>query len=265
MAASHAATRCAATVLLASLLILISAVPKGEGGAPPAGPDAARAAGNPMDCMVGCAKQVIGYAKETMECAAGCGGQGSAVVDVARLLRDKPSMPIMSPACYCLTLYKRLSLRSSRAITASQAIYHTNKTQRQATNQSPAEAMPSARATTRRYATVVALASLILLLVAAPFFVAAAAADADAATTVGGEPDPADAARDNRKMLDCTMRCVTEAMGCATRCASARADEAPVCAAACVQGDIGCLAGCGLQQPVPGGSPPALTPPPPAK
>ncbi|KAG2565891.1 hypothetical protein PVAP13_7NG148400 [Panicum virgatum] len=103
-------------------------------------------------------------------------------------------------------------------------------------------------ASTRAAATAVALASLLLLLVVAIAAVTGAGAD-DA--TAAGEPDP-DAARASRRILDCTMRCVTEAMGCATRCAGARADEAPVCAAACVQGDIGCLAGCGLRQPAPG-------------
>ncbi|KAJ1270760.1 hypothetical protein BS78_06G076300 [Paspalum vaginatum] len=103
---------------------------------------------------------------------------------------------------------------------------------------------------TRRYAASVAFASLLLLL-----------ATAFAAAATGGEPDGPDAAAGDspRAMLDCTMRCVTDAMGCATRCAGARADEAPVCAAACVQGDIRCLAGYGG-----GPRPSPLSPSPPA-
>jgi WASH complex subunit strumpellin len=97
----------------------------------------------------------------------------------------------------------------------------------------------------------IAVAPLLLLLIAT----------ASAAET-GGADDP-DAARDNQRIiLDCTMRCVTEAMGCATTCAGARPDEAPVCAAACVQSDIGCLAGCRPPQPGPDqSSPPAPVPP----
>ena len=114
-------------------------------------------------------------------------------------------------------------------------------------------------ASTRATAAAVALASLLLLVTTAVVVTGAGADAADATTAAGGEPDP-DAARASRRILDCTMRCVTEAMGCAARSAGTRADEAPVCAAACVQGDIGCLAGCGLRQPAPG-SPPALTPP----
>ncbi|CAD6261076.1 unnamed protein product [Miscanthus lutarioriparius] len=108
--------------------------------------------------------------------------------------------------------------------------------------------MASARAT-MRYAPGVAIAVAPLLI-----------ATASAAET--GEADP-DTARDNQRIvLDCTMRCVTEAMGCATRCAGARPDEAPVCAAACVQSDIGCLAGCRPPQPGPDhSSPPAPVPP----
>lgn len=96
--------------------------------------------------------------------------------------------------------------------------------------------MASAHATMRRYAP--GVASLLLLLLIATL--------ASAAETTGeAGPDPPDAARDDQRIiLDCTMRCVTEAVGCATRCAGTGPDEAPVCAAACVQSDIGCLAGC---------------------
>ena len=92
---------------------------------------------------------------------------------------------------------------------------------------------------TMRYAPGVAIAVAPLLLLIATAFVTTSAGET-------GEADDPDAARDDnqRIILDCTMRCVTEAMGCATRCAGARPDEAPVCAAACVQSDIGCLAGC---------------------
>uniref|UniRef100_K3YDV2 Uncharacterized protein n=2 Tax=Setaria italica TaxID=4555 RepID=K3YDV2_SETIT len=258
MAASHAATRCTATALLASLLFLAAAVAaKGEGGAH-GGPDAARA-GSPMDCVVECAKRAVECATEVRAAEARC------VVALERLLREAaghgahgepqkwrskpedstPPLP-STPRSSC---WAPQMVVDRQKIVVSDPADGRKRSMWQAGGMAPAlqpQAMASAARTTTRYAPAAALASLLLLLlVATAFFVTGTGADT-AVTTTGGDPDPPD-----RRMLDCTMRCVTEAMGCATRCASARADEAPVCAAACVQADIGCLGGCGLQQPQP--------------
>nr|TKW04110.1 hypothetical protein SEVIR_7G088201v2 [Setaria viridis] len=100
MAASHAATRCTATALLASLLFLAAAVAaKGEGGAH-GGPDAARA-GSPMDCVVECAKRAVECATEAVECTAGCGGQGSAAVAYVEA-------PVRAAEARCVVAFERL-------------------------------------------------------------------------------------------------------------------------------------------------------------
>ena len=106
---SHAgATRCAATVLLASLVLLLlaTAVRGGGVGEPADRPDAARGAvGGPMDCFMTCSTQLVGYIMTTIQCynkcIAGGGGGGAAVAEapvcaakegdclvLERLLRD---------------------------------------------------------------------------------------------------------------------------------------------------------------------------------
>ena len=91
---SHAgATRCAGTVLLASLvLLLLAAAARGGGvGEPADRPDAARGAvGGPMDCFMTCSTQLVGYIMTTIQCYNKCiaGGGGGGAEPLRRVLCD---------------------------------------------------------------------------------------------------------------------------------------------------------------------------------
>nr|ACG32255.1 hypothetical protein [Zea mays] len=61
-----------ATVIFLFLTITFAAMANGAGETDP---DPARVE-NPVDCMIGCASRLIGYAMQTMECAVGCAGEG---------------------------------------------------------------------------------------------------------------------------------------------------------------------------------------------
>jgi hypothetical protein len=81
------ATRCAATVLPASLLLLAAVAGGGVAGEA-ADRDAARGGvGGPMDCFTTCSTQLVGYIMTTIQCfnkcAAGGGGGGGGGAAVA--------------------------------------------------------------------------------------------------------------------------------------------------------------------------------------
>ncbi|RLM65174.1 hypothetical protein C2845_PM16G06340 [Panicum miliaceum] len=89
------ATRCAATVLLASLLLLLAAVAVGGVAGEAADRDAARGGvGGPMDCFTTCSTQLVGYIMTTIQCfnkcaAGGGGGGGAAVAEAASVCAAK--------------------------------------------------------------------------------------------------------------------------------------------------------------------------------